>query len=429
MPSSSGPASSAPPSPSSWPGAGGDVVCVDKGPAPGAGLDERLVVDHPVQLLDDRRRADGVGVGGLLAGLGRPPRRRRPGGHGPVRAAPATSSTARPDYDGAAVLAAVGRRRDPLRAARSGGPAAPVPGPRPRLATSRRSRSTTRRSPTTPRRADAFYNGDSGYIDDPMLAAHNLAHAAGHHGARFRFGAAVRRRSRRDGGRVTGVELDGGDAHRRAGRRQRRRPALGAAQRDGRRHRRHAHRPPGPAPGGVRRAGPARVAAGGRRAVRRRPRPRPVLPAPGRRHAARRRHRGRRATSWSGSTTPTTSTSCRRSRGGSGRCCAWPGGCRRSACPPGRSGWPRCTTWPTTGCRSTTARSLDGFFMACGTSGNQFKNAPLAGQFVRALVDAAAAGDRPRRRAGAVPRPGDRPHDRPRPRSPAAATRRRRPAP
>ena len=36
--------------------------------------------------------------------------------------------------------------------------------------------------------------------------------------------------------------------------------------------------------------------------------------------------------------------------------------------------------------------SLDGFFMACGTSGNQFKNAPLAGQFVRALVDAAAAG-------------------------------------
>lgn len=35
---------------------------------------------------------------------------------------------------------------------------------------------------------------------------------------------------------------------------------------------------------------------------------------------------------------------------------------------------------------------LDGFFMACGTSGNQFKNAPLAGKFVRALVDAAADG-------------------------------------
>ena len=36
--------------------------------------------------------------------------------------------------------------------------------------------------------------------------------------------------------------------------------------------------------------------------------------------------------------------------------------------------------------------SLDGFYMACGTSGNQFKNAPLAGQFIRALVDAADAG-------------------------------------
>ena len=36
--------------------------------------------------------------------------------------------------------------------------------------------------------------------------------------------------------------------------------------------------------------------------------------------------------------------------------------------------------------------NLPGFYMACGTSGNQFKNAPLAGQFIRALVDAADAG-------------------------------------
>ena len=36
--------------------------------------------------------------------------------------------------------------------------------------------------------------------------------------------------------------------------------------------------------------------------------------------------------------------------------------------------------------------SLGGFFMACGTSGNQFKNAPLAGRFMRALIDAADAG-------------------------------------
>jgi glycine/D-amino acid oxidase-like deaminating enzyme len=36
--------------------------------------------------------------------------------------------------------------------------------------------------------------------------------------------------------------------------------------------------------------------------------------------------------------------------------------------------------------------SLGGFFMACGTSGNQFKNAPMAGRFMVALVDAAGRG-------------------------------------
>lgn len=36
--------------------------------------------------------------------------------------------------------------------------------------------------------------------------------------------------------------------------------------------------------------------------------------------------------------------------------------------------------------------SLHGFFMACGTSGNQFKNAPLAGQYVRDIVDATMSG-------------------------------------
>ena len=36
--------------------------------------------------------------------------------------------------------------------------------------------------------------------------------------------------------------------------------------------------------------------------------------------------------------------------------------------------------------------SLNGFFMACGTSGNQFKNAPMVGIFLRALVDAHEAG-------------------------------------
>jgi glycine/D-amino acid oxidase-like deaminating enzyme len=36
---------------------------------------------------------------------------------------------------------------------------------------------------------------------------------------------------------------------------------------------------------------------------------------------------------------------------------------------------------------------LPGFFMACGTSGNQFKNAPLAGKFMAAIIDAEAAGN------------------------------------
>jgi sarcosine oxidase subunit beta len=36
--------------------------------------------------------------------------------------------------------------------------------------------------------------------------------------------------------------------------------------------------------------------------------------------------------------------------------------------------------------------SIDGYFMACGTSGNQFKNAPLAATFIRLLIEAAEAG-------------------------------------
>ncbi len=36
--------------------------------------------------------------------------------------------------------------------------------------------------------------------------------------------------------------------------------------------------------------------------------------------------------------------------------------------------------------------SLHGFFMACGTSGNQFKNAPLAGQYLRTIIDATMSG-------------------------------------
>ena len=36
--------------------------------------------------------------------------------------------------------------------------------------------------------------------------------------------------------------------------------------------------------------------------------------------------------------------------------------------------------------------SLEGYFMACGTSGNQFKNAPLAGVFMAELIEATECG-------------------------------------
>lgn len=36
--------------------------------------------------------------------------------------------------------------------------------------------------------------------------------------------------------------------------------------------------------------------------------------------------------------------------------------------------------------------NLHGYFMACGTSGNQFKNAPIAGQYMRSIIDASMAG-------------------------------------
>ncbi|HEX4981838.1 MAG TPA: FAD-dependent oxidoreductase [Ilumatobacteraceae bacterium] len=56
----------------------------------------------------------------------------------------------------------------------------------------------------------AFYNPDSGFIDDPMLAAHNLAYAARQHGATFRFHETVVSVDQRDG-HVRGVTLAGGD--------------------------------------------------------------------------------------------------------------------------------------------------------------------------------------------------------------------------
>ena len=56
---------------------------------------------------------------------------------------------------------------------------------------------------------DGFFQPDSGYVDDAMLAAHNLAHAAEHHGATFRWRSAVTSVVREDG-RVSGVGLADG---------------------------------------------------------------------------------------------------------------------------------------------------------------------------------------------------------------------------
>ena len=43
---------------------------------------------------------------------------------------------------------------------------------------------------------------------------------------------------------------------------------------------------------------------------------------------------------------------------------------------------------------------LPGFYMAVGTSGNQFKNAPVAGKLMAELIEKVEGGTRPRRRAG-----------------------------
>jgi sarcosine oxidase subunit beta len=64
----------------------------------------------------------------------------------------------------------------------------------------------------TPARAHlgAYFTPDAGFVDDPMLAAHNLMVAARAHGARFRFHSEVAA-VRRTGSRVDGVTLASGE--------------------------------------------------------------------------------------------------------------------------------------------------------------------------------------------------------------------------
>lgn len=56
----------------------------------------------------------------------------------------------------------------------------------------------------------ALFDPLSGFMDDPMLAAHNMAHAAKSHGAEFRFHTEVSE-VLRDGGRASGVVLKNGE--------------------------------------------------------------------------------------------------------------------------------------------------------------------------------------------------------------------------
>ena len=64
--------------------------------------------------------------------------------------------------------------------------------------------------PSGKRITRALYFPDSGYVSDPQLAAHNFQAAAEAHGARFRFNTAVEE-FLVDGGRAAGVRLEGGE--------------------------------------------------------------------------------------------------------------------------------------------------------------------------------------------------------------------------
>jgi sarcosine oxidase, subunit beta len=236
----------------------------------------------------------------------------------------------------------------------------------------------------------AIYGEGTGYIDDPMLAAHNLAHAARHHGAEFRFRQEVEDIERTDG-RVTGVRLAGGERlaapviinvagphssliNRMAG-------VDGDMKIGHRALRQEVFAAPAPKGFTLEDEGPFvadldlgtywRPQAGGTLLI--------------------------------GGTEPECDP------------LEWVDDPDHFAEQPTVEGWERsmlrvARRLPEFGVPNKPVglaalydasddwvpiydrSSLDGFYMACGTSGNQFKNAPLAGQFIRALIDAADQG-------------------------------------
>jgi hypothetical protein len=106
----------------------------------------------------------------------------------------------------------------------------------------------------------ALFEPESGFVDDPMLAARNLAHAAAAHGAQFRFHAEVTA-IEQTGGRCTGVALAGGDVVRAPVVVNVGGPHSSFAQSNGRCRGRHAHPQPCAPPGDVHRRGSHRPAA------------------------------------------------------------------------------------------------------------------------------------------------------------------------
>jgi sarcosine oxidase, subunit beta len=236
----------------------------------------------------------------------------------------------------------------------------------------------------------AFYEDLSGFIDDPMLAAHNLAHAARHHGAAFRFRERVVGIAR-EGGRISGVALASGETISApvvvnvGGPHSSAINELAGVTDD----MRIAHRPlrqevfaaPAPTGFGLDDGGP--IVADLDLGQYFRPQPGGTLLVGGTEPECDPLEWIDDADQFNDQ--PTVDT--------------WENYMLRLArrLPdfgvPGRpvglaALYDASDDWVPIYDKS----SLPGFYMACATSGNQFKNAPLAGQFIRALVDAADSG-------------------------------------
>jgi sarcosine oxidase subunit beta len=368
---------------------GRSVICVDKGPAPGAGSTSAssAIIRFSYSTLDAvltswEAAACWRDWAGFL-GAEDP--------DGMARFVPAGNLVyLTPDYDGRAVLAAwddVGIPYDLLDAADL----------RARFPALDHGRYFPPRSVDDPAFGDAasgeltaFYNGDSGYVDDPMLAARNLAHAARRHGAELRMRTEVTA-IRRAAGAVTGIELAGGTVIATpvvvnvGGPHSARLNAMAGVTGDMRIH----HRPlrqevfAVPAPPGLLLADGAPFVADLDLGQYFRPQAGGTLLVGGTEAAC-------DPLEWVADPDDFDDVA---SVDGWERATL-----RLARRVPGLGVPPRPTglaalydvadDWVPIYDRS----SLGGFFMACGTSGNQFKNAPLAGQFVRALVEAAASG-------------------------------------